>query len=81
MFILATTELRKVPATILSRCQRYSFRRLDAGRDLPSASTTWPHQEGLNLSEDAAASCWRRLADGGMRDAHHPCWTSAPAAI
>ena len=66
MFILATTELKKVPATILSRCQRYSFRRIDApiiaGRLSQVAQT-----EGLSLAPDAAALLGR-LADGSMRD-------------
>ena len=67
MFILATTELRKVPATILSRCQRFNFRRIDASviakRLIYVAS-----REGISLTEEAA---WMlaRLADGGMRDA------------
>lgn len=66
MFILATTELKKVPATILSRCQRYNFRRIDAsvvaGR-LSQVATL----EGLSLAPDAAALLGR-LADGSMRD-------------
>lgn len=67
MFILATTELRKVPATIVSRCQRFNFRRLDAGvisKRLKYVS----EQENINLT-DGAAAMLARLADGGMRDA------------
>ena len=67
MFILATTELRKVPATILSRCQRYSFRRLDAeviSKHLEHIAS----QEGFQLTHEAA-ELLARLADGGMRDA------------
>ena len=67
MFILATTELRKVPATILSRCQRFNFRRLDAdviAKRLDYVAKT----EGMNLTP-GAARLLARLADGGMRDA------------
>ena len=67
MFILATTELRKVPATILSRCQRYSFRRLDVeviSRHLDYIAS----QEGFKLTHEAS-ELLARLADGGMRDA------------
>ena len=67
MFILATTELRKVPATILSRCQRYSFRRLDA--EVISKRLDYiAAQEGFKLTPGASALL-ARLADGGMRDA------------
>ena len=67
MFILATTELRKVPATILSRCQRYSFRRLDA--EVISKRLDYiASQEGFKLTPGASALL-ARLADGGMRDA------------
>lgn len=66
MFILATTELYKVPATVLSRCQRFSFKRLHpeviSGRLRHIASN-----EGLKLTEDAAGML-ARLADGSMRD-------------
>ena len=67
IFILATTEVQKVPATILSRCQRYDFARITAdkiaGRLLYVAS-----QENFTLTEGAAALIGR-LADGAMRDA------------
>ncbi len=67
MFILATTELHKVPATIKSRCQQFSFKRL-----LPTEiSARLNHvcaNEKIALSTDAAALL-ARLADGGMRDA------------
>ena len=66
MFILATTELRKVPATILSRCQRYSFRRIT----VPVLSERLNYiagKEGLDLKSDAA-SLLARLADGSFRD-------------
>jgi len=67
LFILATTELQKVPATILSRCQRFDFRRIDinniARRLLYIAA-----QEKISLTE-GAAQLIARLADGAMRDA------------
>ena len=67
LFILATTEIHKVPATILSRCQRYDFRRISpaavADRLLYIA-----RQEGLNL-EKSASLLLARLGDGSMRDA------------
>ena len=67
MFILATTELRKVPGTILSRCQRYSFRRLDA--DVIAKRLNYiAAREGFKLTEGGSALI-ARLADGGMRDA------------
>ncbi|MEG0941166.1 MAG: DNA polymerase III subunit gamma/tau [Oscillospiraceae bacterium] len=66
MFILATTELNKVPATILSRCQRHSFKRVDpdsmAGRIAFVAQ-----QENMQLDK-AAAELLARLADGSLRD-------------
>ncbi|SMC71526.1 DNA polymerase III subunit gamma/tau [Papillibacter cinnamivorans] len=67
MFILATTELHKVPATILSRCQRFSFRRIlpsEIGDRLMKVSSS----EGIGLTEDGAALL-SRLADGSLRDA------------
>lgn len=67
MFILATTELRKVPATIVSRCQRFNFRRLDAGV-IAKRLKYVAGQENINLT-DGAAAMLARLADGGMRDA------------
>ena len=67
MFILATTELHKVPATILSRCQRHSFKRIPV--DTITARLNYvAQQERLNLQPDAAALL-ARMADGGMRDA------------
>ncbi len=66
MFILATTELNKVPATILSRCQRHSFRRVS--RDVIAARLSYvAEQEKLPLMPDAAALL-ARLADGSVRD-------------
>ena len=67
MFILATTELHKVPATILSRCQRHSFKRIPV--DTIAARLNYvAQQEHLNLQPDAA-TLLARMADGGMRDA------------
>ena len=67
LFILATTELHKVPATILSRCQRFSFRRIMA-EDIVDRLNYIAYQEGIDLEPDAAAYL-ARLADGGLRDA------------
>jgi len=67
LFILATTELNKVPATILSRCQRFSFKRITA-EDITGRLNYVARQEGINLTPDGAAVL-ARLADGGMRDA------------
>ena len=66
LFILATTELHKVPATILSRCQRFSFRRIGQ-EDIAARLQYVAYQENIDL-DDAAARVLARLADGGMRD-------------
>ena len=66
LFILATTELHKVPATILSRCQRFSFRRITP-EDIAARLQYVSYQEGIDL-DDSAARVLARLADGGMRD-------------
>ena len=67
MFILATTELHKVPATIKSRCQQFSFRRILPG-DIANHLTRVSEQEVLGLTAEGA-KLLSRLADGGMRDA------------
>ena len=67
VFILATTELNKVPATILSRCQRHSFKRLDA-KLIADHLEHVAECEGLRL-ERSAAELIAGLAEGGMRDA------------
>ncbi len=67
IFILATTEIHKLPATILSRCQRFDFRRIAAG-DIADRLLYICAQEGASLDPDAALLV-ARLADGGMRDA------------
>ena len=67
VFILATTEIHKVPATILSRCQRYDFRRI-APEDIASRVEWVAGQEGIQITQPAAALI-ARLADGALRDA------------
>jgi DNA polymerase-3 subunit gamma/tau len=66
LFILATTETHKVPATILSRCQRFAFKRLTE-RDIAERLMFIAEREKLALTEPAAALL-ARLADGAMRD-------------
>ena len=66
LFILATTELHKVPATILSRCQRFSFRRISQ-EDIAARLQYVAYQENIDMDEGAARVI-SRLADGGMRD-------------
>ncbi|MBD5128605.1 MAG: DNA polymerase III subunit gamma/tau [Ruminococcaceae bacterium] len=66
-FILATTELHKIPATILSRCQRFEFRRVNI-EDSAQRLLAVAEKEGVSL-ERGAAEFISRLSDGGMRDA------------
>ena len=66
LFILATTELHKVPATILSRCQRFSFRRISQ-EDIAARLQYVAYQENIDM-DDSAARVLARLADGAMRD-------------
>ena len=66
-FILATTEIHKVPATIVSRCQHFDFHRI-RNEDIVSRLMYIASQEGFTLHEDAAGMI-ARLSDGGMRDA------------
>ncbi len=66
LFILATTELHKVPATILSRCQRFSFRRISQ-EDIAARLQYVAYQENISLDE-SAARVLARLADGALRD-------------
>ena len=66
LFILATTELHKVPATILSRCQRFAFRRISQ-EDIAARLQYVAYEENIEL-DDSAARILARLADGGMRD-------------
>lgn len=66
-FILATTEVQKLPSTILSRCQRYDFRRIEP-EIIAKRLQRISEAEGASLDSDAAVLI-ARLADGGMRDA------------
>ena len=67
IFILATTEIQKVPATIRSRCQRYDFTRISP-EDIAGRVAQVAGAEGLTLTEGAAGLI-ARLADGALRDA------------
>lgn len=67
LFILATTEIHKVPATILSRCQRFDFRRITPD-DIAVRLCEVAKAENINLT-DGGAKLIARLADGAMRDA------------
>ncbi len=67
IFILATTEAHKMPATILSRCQRFDFARI-APEDIAARLQTVAKGEDFTLT-DEAAMLLARLADGAMRDA------------
>ena len=67
VFILATTEPQKLPATILSRCQRFDFGRIPAHQIVERLRVAL--QEGEIHAEDAALARIARAAEGGMRDA------------
>ena len=67
VFIFATTETHKIPATILSRCQRFDFRRIDI-EDSKKRLMEIAEKEGMTL-DDGAAFLISRISDGGMRDA------------
>ena len=67
VFILATTEVHKLPATILSRCQRFDFHRISA-QDLANRLKYVAEQEGVILDDDASMLI-ASVADGAMRDA------------
>lgn len=67
IFILATTEIHKVLPTILSRCQRFDFKRIKS-RTIADRLLYVCEQEGVRLEDDAAMLI-ARLSDGGMRDA------------
>ncbi|MBQ3008348.1 MAG: DNA polymerase III subunit gamma/tau, partial [Oscillospiraceae bacterium] len=68
IFILATTEIHKVPATILSRCQRYDFTKL-AVEDIAEALMNIASEENISLTT-GAAKLIASLSDGAMRDAN-----------
>lgn len=67
IFILATTEVQKLPATIVSRCQRFDFHRLDPAV-ITARLREVAQKESVSLTDDAAALL-AALSDGGMRDA------------
>ncbi len=67
IFILATTEVHQVPVTIISRCQRFDFSRID-DELIVNQLLKVANLEGINLSNDAAEMI-AALADGGLRDA------------
>lgn len=67
IFILATTDPQKIPVTILSRCQRFDFKRLTA-KQIETRLMEYMVKESIEIEEDAL-NYIARLADGGMRDA------------
>ena len=67
VFILATTEMHKLPTTIISRCQRFDFRKISVD-NLISRLKYIADNEGVSITDDAARII-ARLASGGMRDA------------
>lgn len=67
VFILATTEVQKLPSTILSRCQRFDFRRISVDAIVNRLKYV-ADKENVTI-EDSAAMLIARIADGGMRDA------------
>ena len=82
LFILATTELQKVPATIVSRCQRFAFRR-PSMEEIDSRLQYIAYQEGVEL-EPEASRVLARLADGAFRDGINlldQCMTSPDKTI
>lgn len=68
MFILATTDPHKVPDTIVSRCQRYDFRRIASG-DIQMVLQAYLDREGIPFEEKALRFI-AKTADGALRDAH-----------
>ena len=69
VFILATTEAHKVPLTIISRCQRYDFRRIPIEQMVAKLADISAH-EGIEVSDDALHLV-ARIANGGLRDAEN----------
>ena len=67
LFILATTEPQKIPLTILSRCQRFDFRKINTA-EIGNHLADIVQEEGVSISEDALNAIARKAA-GGMRDA------------
>ncbi len=66
LFVFATTEVHKLPATILSRCQRFEFRRMEIA-DTVGQLKYIAEQEGINIDEDSLLTIAKK-ADGSMRD-------------
>jgi DNA polymerase-3 subunit gamma/tau len=82
VFILATTELAKVPLTVLSRCQRYDFRRIPV-EGIVSTLRTVAAREGITVTDDALLTIALQ-ADGSMRDAQgtlEHIWSAASGPI
>lgn len=67
IFILATTDPQKIPVTILSRCQRFDFKRISA-KEIETCLRSYMEKENIDIEEKALAYI-ARIADGGMRDA------------
>ncbi|MDF2612231.1 MAG: dnaX [Clostridia bacterium] len=67
IFILATTDPQKIPVTILSRCQRFDFKRI-AAKEIQDRLNIYMKEENIDI-EDKALAYIAKLADGGMRDA------------
>ncbi len=67
IFILATTEVHKIPATVMSRCQRFDFRRIPQDDIIARLQFVAEHEQ-IELEPEAAAMI-ARIADGGLRDA------------
>ena len=67
IFVLATTEVHKLPATILSRCQRFDFKRIEP-KKITERIKMVADKEGFQISDNAAFMI-ASIADGGMRDA------------
>ncbi|GHV32521.1 hypothetical protein FACS18949_03690 [Clostridia bacterium] len=88
LFVLATTETHKVPATILSRCQRFAFKRISEA-DIAARLSEVAARENMTLTH-GAAELLARLADGALRDGlslldqcgnAEPGWTLDTAAV
>jgi DNA polymerase-3 subunit gamma/tau len=77
-FIFATTEIRKVPITVLSRCQRFDLRRISAS-DLVGLFTTIASKEGIEVDDDALAMI-ARAAEGSARDGSRCSTRRSPMA-
>ena len=76
MFILATTELHKVPATIRSRCQQFAFKRILPGQ-IAQRLVMWPRRRA-STSPQTGPPCWPDWPTAAC-GTPCPCWISAPA--